>query len=134
MANGNLLFFPPKNSTETEKKIVDMEQLATRAYNWLIRVERPQETKGLETIYLNDFHSLTLGYGNHISLFRKNGCPTYMRVYWPNSRKVIYYIVDNYSRVNEYSPEITALLIRNGVYAYLQLTDKQQCFEIFKLA
>lgn len=57
-----------------------------------------------------------------------------MRVYWPNSRKVIYYIVDNYSRVNKYSPEITAMLIRNGVYVYLQLTDKQQCFEIFKLA
>lgn len=125
-----LVLFPPIASKETKSKVVDYETLRKKAYDWVDEIVKYNGGPA-ETIRLSNLDDLVFNYGNHISLYSQSN-NAYMRVYWPVSGKSIIYAVDGYDRISKNSPELTRLLVMNGLYSYLKSEDPDLCYQVFK--
>lgn len=78
------------------------------------------------------FSDLTENYSTHVSVFAsdvEHKC--YLRVFWPESQKALYFEVKNFEKNRKETPELFKLLQRNGVYAYLRSNDPEECQRVF---
>ncbi len=150
MDNSKIITFKPAEDTENAEKTVimaehgtnnvlefpkfpkvkekDYETLADEAYDWFITFLIDEEVKKeVKKWVLKEYKGFFQEYGFHYSLYRKEGCPTYFRMFNPYENIVVYAEIDCFSRVSHYAPAMTNFLVKNGIYAYLKATDLDTC-------
>ena len=89
-----------------------------RAYNWALG-EMIKLFPKPDHFILTDLNDRVEKPHTHVSIFRgKSSDPVILRVYWKNTDRVKYSIIDNYNDLYSEAPQMVELLERNGVYVF----------------
>lgn len=125
-----IVLFPPMVNMRKEEEKVDYDSLKDSAFDWIMSIIEYRGGTN-DTLRLSNLNSLVFNYGNHVSMFEREGI-AYMRVYWQSSNKSIIYEIKGYDKIKKNSPESTRLLLMNGIYAFLHAEDPDKCKQIFQ--
>ena len=123
-----IIEFREENTPPTEE---ELRRLRGEAFAW---AEEEQQHFMPEARLVNMRHPELAPhkYGVHISWFESpEGDRALARVYWTADRKIMYYRLNNLPELRREHPELTALMLLNGVYAYLKAEQPLLCRGMF---